>query len=262
MRGASLALSLFTALELLAGCSGPLTGALGRLRGRTNLLREAEESPPPPLPPGKLEEVRLFPLLFKERTERREVLELAWPLFEEGRSSESAYLALRPLFSSSRFRDREALVVFPFWWRIRERRETGERSVDHLWPLYGVHRRDIDLAPTVTRHFLCPIFSVRTGGGRWKARLFPLADLSSGFLDRGWWLLPLLKAGNGRGGAAGGNRFFYLLDPLFAFERFSIALGRAEGPEDTRTEVKLLGGLLGWERSGGRSRLRLFWLRL
>jgi len=87
--------------------------------------------------------------------------------------------------------------------------------------------------------------------------------VSSGFLDRGWWLIPVLKVMAGRGGWSGGNRLIAVLDPLFRYERFSIAEpGAPEGAGEARTEVEVLGGLLGWERSDGRTAVRILWIRL
>ena len=68
----------------------PGKGIFGRLRGRTELIAEAEEMAPPPLeasPPGG--GVHAFPLFFREQLGERRVLEALWPLFEAGRSSES-----------------------------------------------------------------------------------------------------------------------------------------------------------------------------
>jgi hypothetical protein len=254
-----------------AGCVGPREGFIGLRRGRTELMaREEERSPGRPPDGGGL---HAFPLVFRERAPEREVLEVLWPLFERGSSTgggeaspaivRSRFLRLRPFLFSEEFPDRERSIIFPFWWRIRDRREPAGKSADHLWPLYGVHREEIDLIPVTTRHILFPVAAWRSGPGAWKAKLFPLAWVSSGFLDRGIWLLPAIKAGAGRGGWSGGNRFFYLLDPLFQYERFSISEpGRPEEHGETRTEVKLLGGFLGWEVSDGDFHIRLFWFRL
>ena len=35
-----------------------------------------------------------------------------------------------------------------------------------------------------------------------------------------------------------------------------------EGAGEARTEVEVLGGLLGWERSDGRTAVRILWIRL
>jgi len=251
-----------------AGCAGPERGKLAEMRGRTALIAEAEEARYPPPPGGGEGGVRAFPLLFTERAAHGETLEVLWPVFEWARSAQSpphaqsSYLRLRPFFRRDRAPDRDALVLFPFYCRSLERREEGELTSEHFWPVFGVERRSVDLAPATTYHTLWPIVSLRLGGGRWRFWLRPALDLSSGFLDRGWWLFPVIKAGTGRGGWEGGNRFFYLLDPLFAYVRSSIAGGRSEGPEDARTEVKVLGGLLGYESSGGRWNLRMFWLRI
>ena len=172
---------------------------------------------------------------------------------------------MRPFFFHDRFRGRERLVLFPFYFHLREGTGPGEhpRSIDHFWPFYGVHREIIDLVPTTTHHVLFPVFCFREGEGKWKVRLLPVASVSSGFLDRGWWIIPVFKAGTGNGGWAGGSRFFYLLDPLIQYERFSIAgPGQDEGPLDWRMSIRLLGGLLGYERAKGRSWIRIFWLRI
>ncbi len=206
---------------------------------------------------------KLFPFFLEENRPEREVLEILWPLFERGHSSQSRYFYLRPFFARERFRGKERRVLFPFWWYIRERREAGDRSIDHLWPIYGIHRERIDLVQVTTRHALFPLAYLRTGEGKWKVRLLPVVFISSGFLDRGVCLIPILKAGAGKGGWAGGNRFFYILDPLFSYQRLSIAPSpEEESPEDVRTEIKFLGGLLGWRRYGLETSLFLFWLRI
>ena len=257
---------LAAALVVLGGCVGPRDGIFGHMRGRTEIIAEAEERPPPPLEAAATDGgVHAFPLFFHEDLRERRTRAVIWPFFEAGRSSESDYLRVRPFYYHDRFRGAERLVVFPFYFRLREGTGPGEhpRSIDHFWPFYGVHRERIDLVPTTTRHVLFPIFYFREGEGKWKVRLWPAAWVSSGFLDRGWWIIPVLKTGVGKGGWAGGNRYFYLLDPLIQLERFSIAEpGHEEGPLDSRLSFRLLGGLLGYERAEGKSWVRFFWLKI
>ena len=74
-------------------------------------------------------------------------------------------------------------------------------------------------------------------------------------MDRGVWLLPIIKAGT-----QGQNSFFYLLEPLFAYEKLSIARTPEEDrPELGRSRWSLLGGLLAWENERGRASLRVLW---
>ncbi len=237
------------------------------MRGRTAILAEAEEGAPAPLDEntGRLAKnsVRLFPLYFGEEAPGNEVVEVLWPLYEAGRSSESSYFRIRPFFFRDRFRGEGRTAVLPFWWHSYEKRAIGERSFHLAWPFYGIERGPVDLAPAVTHHVLYPLAYLRAGEDRWKLKLLPACTVSWGFLDRGWWLLPVIKAGAGRGGWEGGNRWLYILDPLFAYERYSIAGGRREETAgDVRTEVKVLGGLVGWESSAGRGTVRIFWIRL
>ncbi len=262
-----IALSIFGGGLLGFACSGPERGFWAGLRGRTALLAEAEEGTPPPLgeAAGRVERasVRLFPLFFSEGEPSREVVEVLWPVYEAGRSSESSYFRIRPFFFHDRFRGEGRTAFFPFWWRSYEHRAIGERSFHLAWPFYGIERGPVDLAPAATHHVLYPLAYLRTSEDRWKVKLLPACTVSWGFLDRGWWLLPVIKAGAGRGGWEGGNRWLYVLDPLFAYERYSIAAGRRkETAGDVRTEIKVLGGLVGWESSGGRGAVRVFWFRL
>src|SRR5215510_3251789 len=82
-RAAQAALALLSVVA--AGCAGPRQGCFGEMRGRTELLAEAEERAPPPLP-GQSGSTQAFPLYFREATAEREVLEALWPVFERGRS--------------------------------------------------------------------------------------------------------------------------------------------------------------------------------
>src|SRR6185503_9681254 len=151
-----------------AGCAGPERGNLAEMRGRTALIAEAEEEGPAPLPGAGTGSVRAFPLYFTERAAYGETLEVLWPIFERARSSRSSYLRVRPFYRMDRAPDGEALVVFPFYRHTREVREDGERTAEHFWPVFGVEKRNIELAPAVTYHTLWPIVSLRLGGGRWR----------------------------------------------------------------------------------------------
>ncbi len=246
-----------------AGCVGPDRGWIAEARGRTQArfdALDAEGEPANGELPASTSRTPLFPLLFTESGDPGTAVEVLWPIFEVGRGRElpsgrPSWLRLRPLFASDSFRGYSRTVLFPFYVRIREEREAGDCSIDHLWPLYGIHREWIDLAPAITHHFAWPLFFVRHGVGRWKVHLFPVLDASSGYLDRGMWLLPILKAGS-----YGRSKHFYLLDPILGYERDSIAEKEAEEtPEKFRSSVRILGGFLGWENDRGKKALRILW---
>jgi hypothetical protein len=276
-------------LFLAAGCAGPETGLLGELRGRTHVLRDIEDArfeedlargaisldPPAgggagdaaPGPPAVAEPgsgIAAFPFLHSERQDGARFLEILWPLFETGRArlpggGVSSYSGLLTILSVEELRGRSRAVLFPFFYRLREEREAGNKDIVHFWPFYGLHREWIDLAPATTHHVLHPLLYFRHGPERWKVFVFPLFFASRGYYDRGTWLLPLVKAGT-----QGPNRFFYLIEPLFSYERLSIA---PSAEEDTsakgRTRWSILGGLIGWENDRGEKSLRLLWfLRL
>jgi hypothetical protein len=214
------------------------------LPGRAPAVEEASASPV----------IEAFPLVHAERGDRWSV-EVLWPFFEMGGAGKHRYLRVRPFFLEEEIGGSSRSVVFPFYFRSRTRLESGDREIDHFWPIHGVHREWIDLAPATTHHVLYPIFSLRRGPDRWRLSVFPVFFASSGYLDRGVWLLPLVKSG-----AHGQSRFFYLLDPLFAYEKDSIARSPDEdSPELARTRWSLLGGLLAWEVDRGRAALRLLW---
>ena len=247
----------------LTGCAGPDRGWIAEARGRTQARFDALDADHAPRGASSLLEpvqAPLFPLLFLELGEVGGTTELLWPLFETGRGPElpwgqPRWFRFRPFFYRDSFRGYSRTVLFPFYFHIREELEAGNRSIDHLWPLYGIHREWIDLAPAVTHHCAWPLFFVRTGIGKWKVHLFPAFDASSGYIDRGWWLLPFLKVGS-----FGRSEHFYLLDPLFAYERDSIAESEAsETPEKVRTSFRILGGLLGWENDRGKKAVRILW---
>ena len=94
------------------------------------------------------------------------------------------------------------------------------------------------------------------GPDRWRACVFPILSASKDYLDRGIWLLPIVKWGS-----QGQSRFFYIVDPLFAYEKDSIARSAEEDtPELARTRWSLLGGLLAWEVEKGAGRMRILWV--
>jgi hypothetical protein len=274
-----------------AGCAGPDVGLIGELRGRTHVLRDVEDTTfeadlarrgividPPAAgarpagetgaaspPAADVASVAAFPLLFAERRGEGRFLELLWPIFETGRAPLAAaadtdppvsrFTRLRPFLWIDDFRGGSRTILFPFYFRIREELEAGDRAIDHYWPFYGVHHEWIDLAPAVTHHVLYPLIYFRHGPERWKISVFPLFFASRGYYDRGWWLLPLLKVGT-----QGPNRFVYVIEPLFAYEHLSIAPSAEEDTEQAgRTRWSILGGLLGWENERGERSLRLLW---
>mgnify|MGYP001608231022 CR=1 FL=1 len=251
---------LILAVLCSTGCAGPERGFVAEFRGRTQALYDLAEA----RTAGGEQPfcVPLFPLLYAERGWRGSYCELFWPLFETGRSpwlepEPSRHFRIRPLLYVDSFRRYSRVAVFPVYFHIREKLEAGNRSIDHLWPLYGLHREWIDLAPATTHHFFYPLIFFRNGWSRWKIHLFPILDVSSGYYDHGWWLLPVLKSGG-----HGQSRFFYLLDPLFAYERDSIAeTEEDETREKVRWSWKIFGGLVGWENDRGKRSVRLFWLR-
>jgi hypothetical protein len=271
---------------LAAGCAGPETGLIGELRGRTHVLRDVEDArfeedlardgiaidpgtgegtmrsrTLPRASPEAGPEVAAFPFLYSEERDGARFLEVLWPLFETGRAplpggGVSNYSGFLTILSVEDLRGRSRAVLFPFYYRLREEREAGGRQIDHFWPFYGLHREWIDLAPATTHHILHPLIYFRHGPERWKLFVFPLFFASRGYYDRGIWLLPLVKAGS-----QGPNRFFYLIEPLFSYERLSIAPSAEEdAPEKGRTRWSILGGLIGWENERGEKSLRLFWL--
>jgi hypothetical protein len=263
-------LTILTAVLALAaaaaGCEGPRRGLIGGFRGRSQVLDELETDAAEAealsgraaaaVGSGAEPRIEAFPLLHVEDGPDRWSTEVLWPLFEAGRAGEQRYFRLRPFFADDAIGSGSRAIVFPFYFRIRRKLEAGDREIDHFWPFYGVHREWIDLAPSTTHHVLYPIFSLRRGPDRWRACVFPILSASKGYLDRGIWLLPLVKAGS-----RGQSRFFYLVDPLFAYEKDSIARSPEEDtPELTRTRWSLLGGLLAWEVERGRASLRLLWL--
>lgn len=246
----------------ITGCAGPERGWFAEGRGRTQARHDALEEDRPETPPDS--SAACFPLFLAESGPGGTAREVLWPLVEWGRGAElesgtASWLRVRPFVYWDSFARRSRFVIFPFYFRSREELEVGTRSVDHLWPIHGVHREWIDGSPAVTHHVLFPLFSARQGTGQWKVRVFPLFDASKGYLDRGWWLLPLIKSG-----ARERSSFFYLLDPLLAYERDSIALrGEEEPVEKRRIRISLLGGLLGWEDDRGKTALRvLWWIRI
>lgn len=248
----------------ITGCSGPERGWFAEARGRTQARHDALDADAPLPSDQDLARLPLFPLFYAEASSDGHVLEQLWPLFESGRGprlpwGRPRWFRLRPVLWVEQFHGQSRLVVFPFFYHLRQELEAGDRAIDHFWPLYGLHRETIDLAPAVTHHFLWPLGLIRHGPERWKVRLLPLLDGSHGYIDRGWWLLPVLKWGG-----HGQSEFFYLLDPLFSYERDSIAPGAAEEtPTQRRLRIRLLGGLLGWEDDRGRRRLQiLWWLKL
>ena len=250
------------------GCAGPERGWIAELRGRTETRREREEAPGSASPSAQADiaggrvDVPLFPLLYVERSPEASATEVLWPLYESGSSSTapgvaSSFFRLRPLIYVDSFERSSRVVIFPVYFHLREQHESGDLAVDHFWPLYGFHREWIDLAPATTHHFAWPLIYFRFGPARWKVSIFPLVAASEGYLDRGWWIAPVI-----RWGSQGQSAFFYLLDPLIAYERDSIAESVedfAASPQKTRTSFNLLGGLLGWENDRGYSSLRLLW---
>jgi len=271
---------------LAAGCAGPDAGLIGERRGRTQVLRDVEDAqfedalaengislegeaasggnPSPPPAGDAPSRIAAFPLLYSERRDGERFLEVLWPLFETGRAplpggGLSRYSRIWPFLTVDEFRLQSRTVFFPFYYHLREELEAGNREIDHYWPFYGIHREWIDLAPATTYHFLHPLIYFRQGPERWKLWVFPLFFASRGYYDRGIWLLPFVKAGT-----QGPNRFFYLIEPLFSYERQSIAPSAEEdSPEKGRTRWSLLGGLIGWENERGEKSLRLLWfLRL
>jgi len=242
----------------ITACAGPDRGWIAEARGRTQSRLDAQEAGKQP--PGGIPDLPLFPFLYVESGDGWLALEKLWPLVEVGHGpvlpwGRPRWIRVRPFLWVDEFRGLSRTVVFPFYFRVLEELEAGDRSILHLWPFYGIHRETIDLAPAVTHHVAWPFFLVRHGPERWKVRLFPAFDGSHGYLDRGWWLLPVLKWGG-----HGQNEFFYLLDPLFAYERDSIAESAGdETPAKRRWSVRLLGGLAGWEDDRGRSRFQLLW---
>ncbi|MBI4601475.1 MAG: hypothetical protein HY721_05865 [Planctomycetes bacterium] len=244
-------------LTWFTGCAGPARGFFAEHRGRTRLLEERADAHPAAAG-SERSRVPLFPLLFVESGEGATAVEVLWPFFEAGSGGgepPSSWFRLRPLLAFDSFRDGSRAIVFPVWFHLRERREAGDRSIDHLWPIYGLHREWIDLAPATTHHIAWPLFLARIGPGKHKVQLLPLFSVSSGYLDRGWWLFPPIKAGS-----HGRSAFFYLLDPLFAYERDSIAgPEEEERPEHFRVRWSLLGGLLAWEVDRGQGSVRLLW---
>jgi hypothetical protein len=252
--------------SLAVGCEGPRRGLIGGFRGRSQVQDELDAAAAEAealsghrdatVESGAEPGIEAFPLLHVEDGPDRWSTEVLWPLFEAGRAGRHRYFRLRPFFADDAIGSGSRAIVFPFYFRIRQKLESGDREIDHFWPFYGVHREWIDLAPSTTHHVLYPIFSLRRGPDRWRACVFPILSASKGYLDRGIWLLPLVKAGS-----RGANRFFYIVDPLFAYEKDSIARSPEEDtPELARTRWSLLGGLLAWEVERGRASLRLLWL--
>jgi hypothetical protein len=245
-------------------------------------------------PDPRQEAIAAFPFLYSAEnsrpagagSEETRFLELLWPLFEAGQGrlldaagavvesrgtidaagtatgralaappAVSRYFRLRPFLAADDFRRSSRRILFPFYFRIREELESGTREIDHFWPFYGVHREPIDLAPATTHHVLYPLFYWRTGPERWKLSLLPVLAVSRGYVDRGLWLIPVVKSG-----AHGRSRFFYLLDPLLVYESLSSARGPEDDiPEKRRTRFLFLGGLIGWETDRGAACLRLLW---
>ncbi len=245
-------------VDLLSGCQGPRAGLIGELRP-ANRLREVEAVACDPANLKDRLQVAAFPFFYRESGAKYRSTEFLWPLLQWGSGERSDYFRLWPLLKKESFPGEERCVFFPFYWRGREVRESGEVAYRHLWPLLGVEERPIDLAPAVTYHAAWPLFFFRRGEGQWRIHLFPAMDLSRGCLDRGWWLLPALKIGGDRRG----NGWFLLLDPLLSWQRWSIAReGEALTDDNSRWAFTVLGGLLGWERGGGLYSARFLWLRI
>jgi len=252
---------------LAAGCEGPRRGLIGGFRGRSQVLDELEAAAaeaeavsggaPAAMEKGSAAPVvEAFPLFHAEKGPDRWSTEVLWPLFEAGGTKEQHYFRMRPFFFDDEIGNGSRAIVFPFYFRIRRKLEAGDREIDHFWPIYGIHREWIDLAPSTTHHVLYPIFSLRQGPDRWRLRVFPVLVASKGYLDRGIWLLPIVKAGS-----QGQSRFFYIADPLFAYEKDSIARSPEEDtPELARTRWSVLGGLLEWEVEKGRGSLKVLWV--